>query len=45
MKLLILLIKYLWQISYNVDIIVILFNTCSGFFFQFEAYIIYCFHA
>ena len=32
-------------ISYNIDeIVFILFTTSSGFFFQFESCIIYCFH-
>ena len=30
--------------SYNIDKIAFIFNTTSGFLFQFEPCIIYCFH-
>ena len=34
------------SISYNIDkIVFILFNTSCVLFFQFETFIIYCFHA
>ena len=34
------------NLTYNIDeIVFLLFNTFSGFFFHFEACMIYCFHA